>query len=72
MTDDLRAEEAERDAKRIDKLEQCIRDGSYASILNDIVATCQHAYATLGPGPALRTAIDAALPYEEKLKEERL
>lgn len=58
-----RAENAKlrEDAGRLDAIEACIRDGSYPSILNDIIATCQHSYATIGPGPALRTAIDAAL-----------
>lgn len=46
------------DAERIDYIELIIRDGSYASILNDIIAFCQHGYKTFGPGPALRTAID--------------
>jgi hypothetical protein len=53
--------EIARDAARIDKLEACIRDGSSESIWRDIVAICQQAYKTFGPGPALRTAIDGAL-----------
>ena len=48
------------DAERLDRIESCIRDGSYPSILNDIIAVCQHAYATFGTGPALRTAIDGS------------
>lgn len=48
------------DVERIDWLELVIRDGSYASILNDIIATCEHAYSHIGKGPALRAAIDAA------------
>ena len=53
--------ERDKDAERLDKIESCIRDGSYLSILNDIIAVCQHSYATIGKGPALRTAIDAAI-----------
>jgi hypothetical protein len=46
------------DTERLDWLELCIRDGSYASIFNDIASVCQTSYKTFGPGPAIRTAID--------------
>lgn len=58
--------EARKDAERIDLLERCIRDGSYASIFNEIITVCQHAYRTIGTGPAFRSAIDAALAKEQK------
>ena len=57
------------DAERLNWLESCIRDGSYLSILNDIIAVCQHAYATFGTGPALRTAIDGAFAASPPTKE---
>ena len=46
------------DSSRLDWLELIIRDGSYRSILNDIIAVCEHSYATFGPGPTLRSVID--------------
>lgn len=54
-------EKLREDAARLDVIERCIRDGSYRSILNDIIAFCEHSYANFGSGPALRSAIDGCL-----------
>ena len=54
--------EAKKDAARLDWIELTIRDGSYRSILNDMTAVCEHAYANIGPGPALRSTIDSLMP----------
>ena len=60
-SDAARIRALEADARRIDFLEAGIRDGSYLSIFNDIIAACRHAYAIVGPGPALRTVIDGVI-----------
>lgn len=54
--DALRADKA-----RLDWLELIIRDGSYQSIVHDIAAFCQVSYTSFGKGPAIRSAIDAAI-----------
>jgi hypothetical protein len=55
-------EVAKLDSDRIDKLEQSVLDGSYLSILNDVVYTTKRMHEIFGPGPSLRTVIDSLVP----------
>src|SRR5208282_1940459 len=50
------------DAGMLDWIELCIRDGSHLSIFNDLIACCQNAHATFGPGPSIRTIIFNLMP----------
>lgn len=66
----LRSSPSEQaDAKRLDWLEACIRDGSIATVINDLVVVCQHCYKHFGNGPALRTAIDGCRPDDAETRK---